>query len=501
VPIHFLPNDPLALGLLPPREQPPRPEPTDPQLGFRYDDSAAAIPESVFPLDSGEFRFWQCREAALATLEAWAALAPLPPAWQNGQRLLPLLHDAGPGLNAQYDRDSVAFFGRETAARHTYPAASADAVSHEVGHALLDAVRPDLWASVYPEPAAFHEAFADCMALLVSLFDPGSRQALLQAGGTLRAANFLEALAEDVAEGVRVENPHDPQSQPRRALNALMWEIPVTLPPAGLPAALTSEPHSFSRIFTGCFYDTVSNIFAGQPAQDADGLLAAARTAGRLLIAGAQAAPEAPRFFQAVGRAMILADETATGGAHHVAIRDAFAAHQIAIGSTVMLAPTSGLAGPAPAVDPASGTAHLPAAARRDLLARLGARRGRLAVTAHRVGGRAVAKAVHRRDVALGKLDRRLKGVVAPAVESVLVGASAARAVVLGHLPNPGTTIDEVHHFVGTLLEHGAIAVGTARRRAAGEAETAHAPPLPTHRLRKRGGKRVLERARFLCGP
>ena len=87
-----------------------------------------------------------------------------------------------------------------------------------------------------------------------------------------------------------------------------------TLPPAGPPAALTSEPHSFSRIFTGCFYDTVCNIFTSQAAQDEQGLLAAALTAGRLLIAGARDAPEVPRFFQAVGRAMILADEAASAG-------------------------------------------------------------------------------------------------------------------------------------------------------------------------------------------
>jgi hypothetical protein len=501
VSIHFLPNDPLVSGLLPLREQPPRPNPSDAQLGFRYADSAGVIPEAVYPIDSAGFRFWQCREAALATLDAWAALAPLPTAWQSGQRLLPLLHDAGQELNAQYDRSAVAFFGWETAARNTYPAASTDAVAHEVGHALLDAVRPDLWASVYTEPAAFHEAFADCMALLVGLLDVGTRQALLRDGGQLRVANVLEALAEDVAEAVNLERLNDPQSQPRRALNAFPWQIPVTLPPAGPPATLTSEPHSFSRIFTGCFYDTVCNIFTSQAAQDEQALLAAALTAGRLLIAGARDAPEVPRFFQAVGRAMILADEAASAGAHHVAIRDAFAGHEIAIGSTAMLAPTSALAGSAPTVDAASGTAHLPAATRRDLLTRIRGRRGQLAVTAHTVGGQAVAKAVHRRDILLGTLDRRLKGVVAPAVESVLVGAGAARAVVLGHLPNPYTTIDEATHFVGTLLKNGAISLATATRRATQKAVGPDAPLQQTHRLRTRAGRRILQRERFFCGP
>jgi hypothetical protein len=498
VPIRFLPNDPLVLPLLPPREQPPRPDPAGGQVGFSY---AAEINEDVYPLDSAEFRFWQCREAALATLETWAALAPPPTLWQNGQRLLPLQHDAGQGLNAHYDRTAVAFLALETDARKTYPAASTDAVAHEVGHALLDAMRPELWESVYTETAAFHEAFADCMALLVSLFDTASRQALLQGSAQLRGPNFVESLAEDVAEGVRLENgADDPQSLPRRALNTLQWEIPVNLPPAGPPAALTAEAHSFSRIFTGCVYDTICNIFAGRPDQDERGLLAAAQTAGRLLIAGAQAAPEVARFFQAVGRAMMLADQAASGGANQPAIREGFASHGIAIGSTVMLAPTSGLAGAAPVVDATAGTALLPAAARRDLLERIGSKRGRLSVTGHALGGQAVAKAVHRRDVPLGKLDRRLKGVAIPAVESVLVGASAARAVLLGHLPDARATVDEAHHFVETLLEHGAVAFSTAGRGARKTAAPA-SRFLPTHAVQRRGGKTALKRIRFSCGP
>jgi hypothetical protein len=196
---------------------------------------------------------------------------------------------------------------------------------------------------------------------------------------------------------------------------------------------------------------------------------------------------------------MMLADEAASGGAHHAAIRDGFAGHNIAIGSTVMLAPTAGLAGAAPTVDTAAGTALLPGAARRDLLERIGARRGRLSVTGHELGGQAIAKAVHRRGVPLGKLDRRLKGVVAPAVESVLVGASAARAVLLGHLPDARTTVDEVHHFVGTLLEHGAVAFATTKRATPRKAAPA-SRFLPTHTLQTRGGKTVLKRVRFSCG-
>src|SRR4030095_905097 len=69
VAIRFVPNDPLSGDVLPPREQPPRPDPGEPAVGFSY---TAPVPEALYQIDSVEFRFWQCREAALATLEAWA---------------------------------------------------------------------------------------------------------------------------------------------------------------------------------------------------------------------------------------------------------------------------------------------------------------------------------------------------------------------------------------------------------------------------------------------
>jgi len=107
--------------------------------------------------------------------------------------------------------------------------------------------------------------------------------------------------------------------------------------------------------------------------------------------------------------------------------------------------------------------------------------------------------AVHQRGVSLGKLTPRLKGVVTQAAESILVGSSASRPVVLGHLPDARTTLDEVHHFVGTLLEHGAIGFKTAKRAAARKAAP-ESQSLPTHTLQTRGGKTVLKRIRFSCG-
>ncbi len=495
--IHFLPNDPLAQAEAPLRQQLPRAEPAAQYARFQY---SAVVPEAIYAPDTAEFLFWQCREAALGTLETWAAIASPLRRWQSGNRLLALRHQGGQGLNAHYDRTAVSFLEWSDGTKSTYSAASTDAVAHEIGHALLDAVRPDLWDSVYTEPAAFHESFADCMALLVGLSDASVRQRLVQQAGGVSAPNFLEALAEDIAEGVRRDSgASHPHSAPRRALNAFRWEIPINLPAVGPPSLLTTEPHSFSRIFTGCFYDTLSNIFAEQPAQSEQDLLAAAQIAGRLLIAGAQGAPEVARFFQAIGRAMILADEASNGARHHIAIRNAFANHNIALGSSAMLAPTTALAGAPPNIAGRRGKALIAPESRRHLLQRIGAKaRSRLRVVATELGDQVVAKAIHRRSVPLGVLDRRLRGVIVPAVESVLVGASASRAAVLGQLPDPLTTVAEVEHFVHALLQHGSLALRTGRRRGATRGRCEE-PFLPTHAIRTRSGARVVTRLRFSC--
>jgi len=499
--ITFIQNDPLDQSPLEPRRKRPRPDPPSVRARFSY---AAEIPEGRYAQDTPEFLFWQCREAALAALETWALVAEPLSRWAEDLNPLTLAHDHGQGLNASYDRTALSFFRWTTGSKTTASGASTDAVAHEVGHALLDAIRPDLWGSAYTEVAAFHEAFGDCLALLVGWCDAPTRKALLRNGSGLRKPNFLESLAEDVAAGIRREHgAGHPNSLPRRALNTLQWEFPVNLPAMGSPSELTSEPHSFSRVFTGCFYDTVCNIFdAGS--RDTAGLRRAALTAGAVLIAAAKTAPEGMRFFQAVGRAMILADAELNGGANHQAIRDAFVAHNVRLGSAAMLAPTAALAGETPRLTRDRRKATLATATQRDLLTRIrGAAKGTLSAVRLKVGGKTVVKAVHQRPVRLDALAKRLKKVVVMASESVLVGRSGTRAAVLGQLPEERATQEEATIFVRTLLKHQSITLGKpkAKRVKKRRARPKAKPSMPaTHKVQKQGKTRVLVRTQFTCG-
>jgi hypothetical protein len=212
-------------------------------------------------------------------------------------------------------------------------------------------------------------------------------------------------------------------------------------------------------------------------------------TAGALLAAAVKSAPEDIRFYRAVGRAMILADDDQNGGANHVAIRDAFAAHGIALGSTVMLAPTMALEGPPPPVRGAASR-RLNPRTRRDLSVRVGSDgTTRMSIEPVQLGGRRVAKVKLRRKIPLVNVSGPLQGVMAHVNEELLLGAEQKYCVVLGELPNPATSDIEVSAFVRSLADSGALQHPADRSR------------KPTHVIRSRGGRKFLKRVRFSCVP
>ncbi len=352
-----------------------------------------------------------------------------------------LIPDAGIDLNAFYDGEGLNFFHYDHAdGTVTRAGASADVVAHETGHALLDVLRPELWSVNTVEAAAFHEAFADCMALLTALEDQPTRQYLVS---RLDGPNAVEALAEDLADGVRrAFGPGHPAAEPRHARNAFVWQLPSHLPASGPASALTREFHSFSRVFTGCLYDLIRHLFAASPERNEAALAEASRTAGRLLIAGAGTAMLSPRFFASVARAMVQADAALFAGAHLPALRAAFDAHGLAAPASMMAVEE---------IEPAGAPWR-------------------------------------RREVDLGDLDPRLAGCVAT--------ATAPRAA--GILPELMSHDDEVKTFVATLLAHDRIAFDDLRHREA-VAPALRPPASPTtHEVRLRHGRKMLTRVRFV---
>ena len=490
--INFIPNDPSAGSTAPGlRVQAKHANRPSTRADFTLANTQS---EGVAAPGTARFLFWQCREAALSAVDAWEAVAGNITRWQGNRRRLALRQDAGVDLNAYYDRTSFSFFHQAVSGTTYYSGASTDVVSHEVGHGLLDSIRSDLWDAAFLETGAFHESFGDCMAVLTALSDRDTRVKLLAVTATLKKANFVEATAENLSEAIRRLVPNHNAAEPRHAFNTFQFQIPETLPATGGPGALINEVHSFGMIFSGCFYDLIAQIFAAQSSRTEATLLTSARTAASLLVAGAKTALIAPRFFQAVGRAMTLADDERNAGRNRDAIRLAFQQHNVMLGSNALLAPAAVLAGGAPSLGRA---AALKPSTRRDLARRLRAGRGdRLTVRPVELCGRRFACVFHTRRVSLTPVHRRLRGVSAVTSVPVLIGDSGGSPAVMGELPDAMTTEREVHAFVDSLVQNGQLDLDGVPPASPSN----RAVPRVTHRIRTVGGQRTLQRVRFHCG-
>lgn len=518
--INFIPNDPGAVRSVPMRTVRSSRNRAAGRATFDLMPQPAAA--GRYLPGTADFVYWQSREAALRTVAAWEKIdGPLRRWNADVGRRLPLDIVPGVEMNAFYGRNGLSFHTFVGAARTTYPGASTDVVAHEIGHALLDTIRPDLWDNSVPEHDAFHEAFGDCMALLTALADDESRQAVLRKSRDLGRAHFAEAFMEDMSTGVRLEyGKNDASALPRRARNRYQWQDPTTLPTSGGRKVLTGEFHSFSRVFTGCFYDLVRNLFRASAKKDSTSLRTAAETAGALLFEGTRNAVERLRFFQAVGEAMLVADQRMNGGANQQHVIDAFDKHGVALAMparafsvrTTLTTPRPAAAARAAraVARPVTSQRSVEHEVKRQLNADPGQHLQRTALPS--VGPHA-QKLTLQRQVPLAGMGERLKNVVATAPEPVVVGRLRGAATLRSSIPATDATTKEARFYVETLLARGSILFEGAPSKAAFSARSARgrgaraamSSPTPsrnviTHVVRKKGTKEVLERVRFACG-
>jgi hypothetical protein len=166
------------------------------------------------------------------------------------------------------------------------------------------------------------------------------------------------------------------------------------------------------------------------------------------------------------------------------------------------------LDGPAPKTAVGTGRVAMAPATLDDLRARLQLPAdASLRLRSFDLGGRVVTEACHERAVPLAGLSERLQGVVAIGAEPTLVGAENRRAAVLGALPDPQMTQDEVRAFVRGLVARDQIAYDAAMRKAAarhrtrrGRGAVTSPQAAPTHAVVQEDGLTVLRRVRYACG-
>ena len=487
MPINFIPNDPFSLTFMAMRKVSPRADRPANRAGVTI---AGNVAEGVYDVGTSDFLFWQCREAALLAINVWEQITGTPfKKWQSGPKIA-LLQDAGVDLNAFYDRASLSFFHQQIGAKTFFSGASTDVVAHEAGHGFLDSIRPAFIESNVFEVNSFHEAFGDCVAILVALMDSATRTAVMP---ILTTKNGVESTAEELSFAISKAFPGHNAGVPRRAQNTFKWVPPGTLPTTGGPGALIAEIHSFGQVFSGCFYDLILSIFSRLGGTTSANLLKAATVAGKLLVNAAMQVPQRSQFFREVGRTMLLVDQQLNAGANTVDISNAFKKHSIPLGSSVMLAPQTSLAG-----DAAVG-GKIAAAVKKDLLGRLRAAPAtKLAVNAIEIAGNKITESIHERLQGLGHLSSKLKGVMAMAHDTVLMGAVNTRAVVLGEMPDVDNTAADVDLFVKSLLDNDSIHFDVLKTGAVAGVAKPLASAV-THVIKVIKGQKVLTRVRYAC--
>ncbi|HWB73891.1 MAG TPA: hypothetical protein VG755_03025 [Nannocystaceae bacterium] len=506
--IHFFVNDPDARGAKVRKIKPHANRPAN-RAGFDFVD---AVPQKPYDpkTEPDEFVFWQCREAALRAVAAWErATGKAILSWHEHQRIEVLPQVEDDDTNAYYERGAVSFSALEIAGKFFRMAVSTDVVAHEIGHAVLDAMRPELWDSHGTETAAFHESFGDCLAILTALQDPQTRRAVVK---TRTRKNVVETWGENMAKGSKALDPEHNASAPRRARNAFEWQLPTTLADDGGPGELINECHSFGQIFTGCFYDAILGVFDLLEGVAERRLLRAANIVGALLGEAIENAPVVTRFFRAIGRAMVKADEAQHASKYRAAIVAAFERHNVVLGVGAMLTPARALPAPPPPTGPkrSARPRGIPEALRAPMPAGAVPRASR----SIRLGNDVVTAVVQEREVPLDHLDTRLTGVVGRSLETMLVGKSGDQAAVLEAVPDAQTTIEDVDGFVRSLLRHGEIdfasapasdkkaPLESAKRSPAANRDKTRVRPnrAATHTIRVVDGQPMLTRVRFLCG-
>ncbi|MCD4783555.1 MAG: hypothetical protein K8T10_06965 [Candidatus Eremiobacteraeota bacterium] len=273
--------------------------------------------------------------------------------WAFSGDQLKVYSHAGEGANAYYARwqKSINFFYFESPAmeKTIQTSQSEDVVSHETGHAVLDGMKPGYLSSWGGETRAFHEAFADSSAMLRTLNNDRNLEGILnETGGDLRKRNRLSMLAEEFGKAIRLMNDDpsdDDKTYLRNARNEFKYIPPSDLPSEGPREELTSESHSFSRIFSGAFYDCINTLYdrfaeelpplhppeeeapdqettppqnqEPQPIPDRMGALKKARDImGPLLLKGVELAPSSSATFKNIALSMLKADEMINEGVH-----------------------------------------------------------------------------------------------------------------------------------------------------------------------------------------
>ena len=178
------------------------------------DDANIAMQHGLEPSESDpQFHQQMVYAVAMRTLEQFdRALGRV--VYFNGRRRLRLVPHAFRGSNAFYHpKMRAVLFGYFRASKEApgdnlpgqtiFTCLSHDIVAHEVTHAIVDRLRPSFNVATNPHVRAFHEGFADIVAVFQRLsFRDLVQRALQDAQGDIRQSRLLSDIAAQFGQGL-----------------------------------------------------------------------------------------------------------------------------------------------------------------------------------------------------------------------------------------------------------------------------------------------------------
>jgi len=269
-------------------------------------------------------------------VQRWAAVKKLSVVPRNGKM-----------LNAYYDRKGLKFFWANNPKTKgiIYTADSADIVAHELGHAILDAMRPDFWSVQALEIWSFHEAFADVTAMLSLMqYDEVILKALSETDGDLSKPNVISKLGEEMGDVIShmTRGQHKAGSL-RDASRNFKYVDPSKLPKQAPPTKLAAECHSFGRIFLGAWYDIFVGIYEDKVKKGVNPLKAvksARDIAGSYFIKAVPKTPRVVKYYNAAAKLMLTMDRL-KGSPYQALMKGVFKRRNILIPKVKMLSSTT----------------------------------------------------------------------------------------------------------------------------------------------------------------
>jgi hypothetical protein len=438
-----------------------------------------APPAKTYSTGTKEFRYWAAADALRRASDFWGGLITKGK-WQGNRDVLNIYLDEGKDLNAYYDRRALNFFHDTVAGKTVYSGESPDIICHEFGHAILDAVRPQLWNVASVETSAFHESFGDMSAILCALQLPSVQTAVIaETGGRLNHNSRVSRLAEQLGWAIRQIQPSAVDSDSlRNAVNSFFYRDPDTLPPNAPASTLSTEAHSFSRVFTAGFLEAVAGmLYAVSQNPTPAEIQKVTKDAGRLLLNAIADAPIVPEYYSQVAAHMVEADDS---GKYQEAIKTAFVRRGILSLEAAM-------------------TASRPGAA-------IGARRGIASMVGVETEREAPAPVpqvpLNANRFGLSDIDSI---VVDSPGQTKRIAARSASLAIVGAAPPPPSHETAARSFVEDLFQRGRVSLDELdgrRSRGASAASKGEGRPFhrKTHELRREGDQVVLVRRNFDCG-